>query len=133
MGRKRLLRNYDNKGNLISMECGKCHEIKEVSEFYEDKANKYGVRTTCKECMKEYATEYSKKNADKIKEQRTKYYKKNIDKIKERQSEYNKQNADKIKEYRVEYRKQNANKIKEQQAEYYQQNVDKMCITTGYF
>ena len=131
MGRKRLLRNYDSKGNLISMECGKCHEIKEVSEFYEDKANKYGVRTTCKECMKEhakeYATEYYKKNIDKIKEQKTKYYKKNIDKIKERRTKYYEQNADKIKEYRVEYRKQNANKIKEQQAEYYKQNVDKFA------
>lgn len=72
MGRKILIRNYDSEDNLISMECGKCHEIKEVSEFYEDKANKYGVRTTCKDCMKKYATEYNKQNTDKIKEQKNK-------------------------------------------------------------
>ena len=52
MGRKRLLRNYDSKGNLISMECGKCNEIKEISEFPKNKWKKDGVETTCNKCRK---------------------------------------------------------------------------------
>ena len=111
MGRKRLLRNYNSEGNLISMECSKCHEIKEVSEFIKNKSRKDGVGTFCKECMKEYGTEYYKQNADKKKE----YYKQNADKIKE----YHKQNADKIKEYDVEYYKQNIDKF----AEYYNSKI----------
>ena len=84
MGRKSTLkRNYDGEGNLISMECGKCHEIKEVSEFSKNKENKDGIRTTCKECRKERDSEYRKKNADKIKEYQVEYYKQNADKIKE--------------------------------------------------
>ena len=111
MGRKRLLRNYDSEGNLISMECSKCHEIKEVSEFIKNKSRKDEVGTFCKECMKEYGTEYYKQNTDKKKE----YYKQNADKIKE----YHKQNVDKIKEYDVEYYKQNIDKF----AEYYNSKV----------
>ena len=126
MGRKRLLRNYDGKGNLISMECGKCHEIKKVSEFSKCKKMKDGVKTICKECKKEYSAEYRKQNADKIKEQKAEYYKQNTDKIKEQQTEYRKQNADKIKEQQVEYYKQNIDKIKERQIEYYKQNIDKI-------
>ena len=123
MGRKRLLRNYDSEGNLISMECSKCHEIKEVSEFIKNKSRKDGVGTFCKECMKEYGTEYYKQNADKKKE----YYKQNADKKKEYDVEYYKQNADKRKKQMAEYHKQNADKIKEYDVEYYKQNIDKFA------
>ena len=126
MGGRRLLRNYDNKGNLISMECGKCHEIKEISEFPKNKWKKDGVETTCNKCRKKQRVEYYKQNADKKREYQTEYRKQNIDKIKEYQAEYYKQNTNKIKEQKVEYRKQNADKIKEYQAEYYKQNVDKI-------
>ena len=122
MGRKRLLRNYDDEGNLISVECGKCHEIKEVSEFSKNKNKKDGVNITCKECVKEYY----KQNVDKIKGQKAEYYKQNTDKIKKYQTKYNKQNDYKIKEQKIEYYKQNVDKIKEQKAEYRKQNVDKI-------
>ena len=90
---RRLLRNYDNKGNLISMECGKCHEIKEISEFPKNKWKKDGVETTCNKCRKKQRVEYYKQNADKKREYQTEYRKQNIDKIKEYQAEYYKQNT----------------------------------------
>ena len=63
MGRKcELLRNYDSDGNLISLECGTCHEVKAVSEFNKCKGMKDGIGTRCKDCRKEYR----KQNADKI-------------------------------------------------------------------
>ena len=40
MGRKGVLRNYDNNGNLISLECRKCHKVKVVSEFSKHKNKK---------------------------------------------------------------------------------------------
>ncbi len=123
MGGKRLLKKYDGEGNLINMECGKCHEIKEVSEFHKNKGKKDGVETTCKECMKEQKAEYYKQNTDKIKKQKTEYNKQNSDKIKEYQAEYYKQNVNKIKEYQVEYYKQNADKIREQKIEYHNSKV----------
>ena len=112
-----LIRNYDSEGNLISMECGKCHYIKDVSEFHKDRSKKYGVKSTCKECDKELKAKYYKQNIDKFKEHNSEWYKQNINKIKE----YRKQNGDKIKEKQKEYYKQNINKRKE----YYKQNSDK--------
>ena len=146
MGRKGVLKNYDSNGNLISLECYKCHEIKAVSEFGKNKNNKDGVDTRCKDCRKEYYkqnaehyAEYYKQNADKIKEQNAEYrkqnaeyyaewHKQNADKRKEYNAEYYKQNADKLKkqmvEYNAEYYKQNKNKIKEQHAEWRKQNAE---------
>ena len=115
MGKKGVLRNYDSDGNLISLECYKCHEIKAVSEFSKCKSRKDGVRTICKDCFKEYC----KQNADKIKESRKQRHKQNADKEKEQMAEWYKQNADKIKERNAKYRKQNADKIKEYHAEWY--------------
>ena len=121
MGRKCvLLRNYDSDGNLISKECGKCHEVKAVSEFSKNKRMKDGIDTRCKDCKKQYDKEYRKENADKLIE----YDKQRNDKRKEYLSEYYKQNADKKKEYNAEYRKQNA----EYYAEYYNQKVEQSLI-----
>ena len=113
MGRKcELLRNYNNDGNLISLECGKCNEVKAVSEFGKCKSKKDGVHTMCKDCRKQYDKqhnkEYYQQNVDKIRERNAEYYKQNKDKEKERKAEYYQQNTDKLKEYNKQYRKQNA-------------------------
>ena len=108
MGKRVLLRNYDSNGNLISLECGKCHKVKAVSEFSKCKSKKDGVNTICKECDNKRSKEHYNQNKDKIAE-----YKK----------EYHKENKDKIAEYHKEHYKQNKDKI----AEYYQQNKDKIA------
>ena len=120
MGRKGVLRNYDSDGNLISLECSKCHEIKAVSEFSKHKNRKDGVDTRCKECIKQYR----KENTDKIKEYNAEYYNQNADKRKKRNAEYYKQNA----EYYAEYYKQNVDKRKEYHAEYHNQKVEQSLI-----
>ena len=104
---KCVLRNYDGNGNLISLECGKCHEIKAVSEFSKNKSKKDGVHTICKDCHKEYR----RQNADKIKKQKAEYYKQNA----EHYAEYRKQNA----EHYAEYHQRNADKEKEQRKQRY--------------
>ena len=87
MGGKRVLRNYDSDGNLVSLECSVCHEVKAVSEFSKDKSKKDGVCTKCKDCH----AEYYQQNADKITEYQSEYYNQNKDKIAEYQSEYHKE------------------------------------------
>ena len=110
MGGKRVLRNYDGNGNLISLECSVCHEVKAVSEFSKCKSKKDGVYTICKDCDNKRNKEYRKENTDKIKE----YYQQNKDKKKEYNAEYRKQNA----EYYAEWRKQNAEYYAEYHKEY---------------
>ena len=124
--------------------CSKCGKEKSVSEFYKHKGCKYGVRSVCKECDKEYKKEYGENNKeyykeyyennkDKIKEQNKEYrennkeyYKEYYENNKEHYKEYRENNKDKIKEYHKEYRENNKDKIKEQQKEYYENNKDKI-------
>ena len=86
--------------------CTKCGEEKEVSEFHKMKGCKYGVRNTCKNCMKEYQKEYRKENVDSMKEYQKEYRKENVDSMKEYRKEYRKENADRLKEYQKECQKE---------------------------
>lgn len=68
---------YDEKGNVLKKECGTCHELKDVTEFYKDKRNKDGILTICKCCVKDY----KKKNKDHIARYQKEYYKDNKEKL----------------------------------------------------
>lgn len=68
---------YDERGNVLKKECGTCHELKDVSEFYKDKRNKDGILTQCKECGKIY----KKRNKDHIAAYQKEYYQDNRDKL----------------------------------------------------
>lgn len=48
---KRLYREYDGEGNLIKLECGKCHEIKSIDNFHKSKKGTDGYITTCRNCV----------------------------------------------------------------------------------
>ena len=126
MSRKKIIKNYDDEGNLISKECSCCHEIKPVSEFHKCKRNTDGLQLKCKRCSKEYSKEYYKDNAESLKKYSKEYYKDNTERIKQ----YQKDNAERIKEYKKEYSKQyyqdNAEVIKDKQKQYYQNNAEKV-------
>lgn len=133
MGGKRLYRKYDKKtGELIELECGKCHEIKTVDCFNKDKSKKDGVNTKCKRCENErgrqwhennpdYDCQRYKNNKDKINEKQCQYYENNKDKICEKQRQYNKNNKDKINEKQRQWYE---NKIQQEMMEIYE-NVTK--------
>ena len=54
MSRKRIERNYDDKGDLISKQCTKCGQVKDIPEFGKDSRHLDGLRSECKSCRKEY-------------------------------------------------------------------------------
>ena len=84
MGRKQIVkRNYDNEGKLVSKECGKCHEIKPVSEFSKDIYNSDRLQSKCKECLKECNKKRYQENPDYFKKHNKKYYQENTNYIKE--------------------------------------------------
>lgn len=51
--------------------CTKCNTEKLLYNFAKDKNGKYGVKSKCKICIKNYMTEYNINNQDKIKEYNT--------------------------------------------------------------
>jgi ribosomal protein S20 len=64
--------------------CTKCNTEKPLDNFAKDKNGKYGVKSKCKECIKEYRSVYNADNQDKIKE----YFLNNKDKILDQHRKY---------------------------------------------
>ncbi len=121
--------------------CSKCKQEKLLRDFYKDTTQKFGVRSQCKKCVKEFLAKYRRenpekvkeckakyyqKNSDKVKERAVKYYQKNSKKVKERVKKYHRENPEKIKERAAKYRRENPEKVKECKAKYYQKNSDKI-------
>jgi 5-methylcytosine-specific restriction endonuclease McrA len=76
--------------------CSQCGEDKIASSeyFYRNKGYKDGIRSECKECVREYSKEYRKNNKDEIKEYNKEYRENN----KEYYKEYKENNSDKYNE-----------------------------------
>ena len=61
--------------NELTKVCPKCGRELPLSEFYNDKTRKYGLRPYCKECQKEYAKLYRENNHNYVSKKQHKYYK----------------------------------------------------------
>jgi hypothetical protein len=134
--------------NITGRVCSKCNIYKNFCEYSKRKSDKYGVRSQCKLCDREYFI----KNKDSIKEKRKEYYKnnreiiykknrakfnkdvsaeyakkyynKNKNIIQERANKYRKENEEKIKKFRKEYYNNNKKQILEKQKHYYLENKE---------
>lgn len=50
----------------MEIQCNKCHEIKNISEFYKAKNNKTGYRNYCKVCERKQVNEHYCNNREKL-------------------------------------------------------------------
>jgi len=60
----------------VMKKCLKCKEIKPLEDFHKNKGKKDNINNECKVCKNKYASEYRKKNKDKINAYRRIYSKK---------------------------------------------------------
>ena len=131
MCRKKLYREYDEKGTLIKKECCKCGKIKSADNFSKHKGCKDGYNGECKECHSIYRKNYYLKNKDKELEKQHQYYQENKQKIYNQQHQYYQENNQKILSYRNEYHRQyvknNKEKINKYQKQYYEENKEKIA------
>lgn len=104
--------------------CTKCHEEKELFEFYKQKDGYLGRRADCKVCTKnkinewkinhpKYDREYRKLNRNRINSNSLKYYNRNREKCVKYGHEYYIKNKEKLKKYGHEYYKNNSKEINE--------------------
>ena len=84
--------------------CSKCKIEKELAEFNKQKKGKFGVRSICKQCVKEYDNNHYKTNSDKIKKQTAEWRKSNPNYI----NEWKEQKGN---QYSKEYYSNNSDKI----------------------
>ena len=118
MGRK-LYREYDKEtGELIKLECSKCHEIKIANCFSKNKSKKDGVQSQCKQCRSEIERQYHKNNKEKISEKRHQYYENNREEILERTRQWNENNKEKRYYYIRQWYENNKEKICEKNRQY---------------
>ena len=110
----------------VMKRCSKCGRwlVASTVNFHKQKTGKYGLRSKCKECIKQYR----ENNRDELLEYHKQWYKDNKDKIVETNKQYREANREKIVEYykanrdkRIEYHKQWYKDNKDKQAEYYKQ------------
>ena len=115
--------------------CTKCGEllVANTNNFRKTKGGKYGLRSSCKRCEKQYreqnrdkilerSKQYRQNNKYKIKQ----YYENNKDKILECNRQYRQNNKEKIAELNKQYRQNNKDKILKQKRQYYRDNRDKI-------
>lgn len=116
---------------VLTKICSKCGEEKPATTEYfgKDKRNKDGLNGQCKDCRKEYQSQWYKENKEEAKERQKQHYKENKEEIKEYQKQYFKQyyveNKEKIKEYHKQWRQENKEEIKEYKKQYRKENKEK--------
>ena len=97
----------------VMKKCTKCGRWLAAStvNFHKQKTGKYGLRSECKECIKQYY----EANKDKILEQ-----------VKQHGKQYYETNRDKVLEHHKKYRETNREKLLENQRQYYKANKEKL-------
>lgn len=126
--------------------CSKCGEEKELSEFSKDKNGKFGLKSKCKSCFKEYYNdnrekillgnkiyrgenpekekEYHLENKERISKLNKIRYINNKDEILETNKIYHLENDERLKEVKKQWRLDNSDHMLEYQREYYNENKD---------
>ena len=95
--------------DTTTKKCTKCQVVKQFSEFYKRKNDKFRLASECKECTNK---------------QVRKHYRNNPTKIKESQKKYRVENKKKLNEISKIYRVENKEKLKKLQKRYYQENKE---------
>lgn len=104
------------ENNMNKKICTKCNIEKDTNQFYKLKTGKFGVRSECKECAKEYY----ENNKETIVSYKKEYYKINKEKLSKKSKMYNENNKEKIKEWR----ENNKESIKQKDKEWYRNNKE---------
>jgi len=100
--------------------CTECDTEKPLNNFTKDKNGKYGVKSKCKECIKEYRSVYNADNQDKIKE----YFTNNKDRLSELNKKYYYSNHEFLKNKHKQYGKDNPEVRRKATAKYLKNNPE---------
>jgi len=103
---------------MQTKQCTKCGEVKVLNEFNKDKSCKYGVRSQCKICRKQYRQENNEHEKQRLKKWR--------EENKERIRQYREQNKEHRKQHDEKYREKNRDRIKQQKKKWYEHNKERI-------
>lgn len=104
--------------------CKKCNKNRDISLFCKSSANKDGLQSYCKICMRKIRKKSYKKNKKVNSERAKKYYIDNKEKILAKIKEYHSNNYNRINEQRKIYYQLNKHKINKKQNLRYQTDIN---------
>lgn len=113
--------------------CKKCFLEKDIIFFNKDKSKKDGYRNSCKECQKNYSSDFYSKNKERICKYSNNYYKIISDSLdyklkrKEYMNLYLNKNKEKINKYNIGYYIKNKERISKYKVIYYMNNKEKIA------
>lgn len=94
--------------------CTICGLEKEFREYGKDKAGRFGLKSKCKECLKQYDKQYNSLNNDKIQQ----HYILNKERYKYNSKQYYNNNREELIKKQIQYGKDNPHKRKEASKKY---------------
>lgn len=100
--------------------CTKCNIEQPLENFSKDSKGKFGVKSRCKACVKEYDTGYNKINANKAQQ----YYINNKERINEQSKQYYALNREELLEKHIQYGKDNPEVRRKATAKYLKSNPE---------
>ena len=100
--------------------CTKCNVEQPLDNFSKDSKGKFGVKSRCKVCIKEYDTEYNKATIDKTQQ----YYINNKERINKQSKQYYVLNREELLEKQTQYGKDNPEIRRKATAKYLKSNPE---------
>ncbi|WP_336638446.1 hypothetical protein [Lysinibacillus fusiformis] len=91
---KRGTKYIEKNGVIIAKECTKCNEILNLTNYVKATSRFAGVASSCKQCSKEYFSDYYKDNKEKVLAQTKKYYSEHREEVIIRTNDYRKENPE---------------------------------------
>ena len=104
--------------------CTKCKIEKSLDEFYNDKRNKDGKTSRCKDCMKKYCLE----NKDKLNKQHKNYYESHKQELIIKVKKYRNNHQEEIKIYKKKHYLINQKKLKIKAKKYREEHKEEIKI-----
>ena len=108
------------ENDIEKKHCGKCRIYKCLTEFGSDKKNWDTLRSTCKECLKQYNQE----NKERKTEYNKQYWQDTKEEQKVKQKKWREENPDRVKENMKKWLEENAEYKKEMDKKYRQEHIE---------
>lgn len=106
--------------------CTKCGRDLPLECFGKDSQKKDGVRSWCKDCIKQRNQKYYAENSEKVLSQTKEYRNKNRESCLQRQKKYYQNNKEKTLEYQKKYAKDHPNQVRKYKKKYAEENKEKV-------
>lgn len=101
-------------GDLVQTKtCTKCGETKGLSEYYPQRAGRFGVTSRCKRCCSALAAEYYEGNKDAVLERNSHWLEKNRDKHRAIMGSWYTKNKEKVRANNQRWKDENPERVKE--------------------